>query len=85
MRGIALVCCVLPRRGISDELFSKAIAVNSQSAAHCERNGWLFIDNWVRFFGNDALHAKDWVHLTLREVEVLSDFLKGASIFFFLR
>ena len=78
MGGIPVVCGVLPRRGVGDEWLSKAIAVNRRLAAHCERNGWLFVDNWDLFFGNDSLYARDGVHLTFKGAEVLSDSIERA-------
>lgn len=76
--GSPVVCGVLPRRGVGDGWLSRAIAVNSRLAEHCERNGWLFVDNWDLFFGNDALYARDGIHLTFKGVEALSDSLERA-------
>ncbi|KAG0714495.1 hypothetical protein GWK47_014043 [Chionoecetes opilio] len=49
-------------------MVSEACEVNSLLAEHCRKNGWLFIDNWARFFGKDHLYARDGVHLSHRGV-----------------
>ncbi len=74
--GVPAVCGVLPRRGMGEEWFSRALAVNSRLAAHYRCNAWLYIDNWDLFFDNDTLYARNGVHLSLREVEVLADSLE---------
>ncbi len=79
--GIPVVCGILPRCGKGDEWLSRAISVNNRLAAHCDTNGWLFIDTWNLFFGKEELYAKDGVHLSFKEVEVLSNALDRALSF----
>lgn len=76
--GIPVVCGVLPRRNVGDGWLSRAIAVNGRLAAHCESQGWLFVDNWDLFYGKDSLYARDGVHLSFEGVEVLSESLERA-------
>ena len=76
--GIPVVCGILPRGGNGGEWLSRAISLNSRLAAHCDRNGWLFIDTWNLFFGKEELYAKDRVHLSFQGVEVLSNALERA-------
>ena len=75
--GVPVVCSILPRRGVGREWLSRAIAMNCRVAAHCKSNGWSFIDNWDRFFGNDVLYARDGVHLSRQGVQVLADSLES--------
>lgn len=74
--GVPAVCGILPRRGLGEVWLSRALAINSKLAAHCKRNGWLFIDNWDLFYEKGSLYAKDGVHLSLQGVEVLADSLE---------
>ena len=74
--GIPVVCGILPRRGVSWEWLSKAIAVNCRLADHCMANGWTFINNWHRFFGMDHLYQRDGVHLSQRGYQFLADILE---------
>ncbi len=76
LSGVPAVCGVLPRKGMGEGWFSKALAVNSRLAAHCRRNGWLYNNNWDLFFDNDTFYARDGVHLSLRGVKVLADSLE---------
>ena len=76
--GIPVVCGILLRGGNGGECLSRAISLNSRLAAHCDRNGWLFIDTWNLFFGKEELYAKDRVHLSFQGVEVLSNALERA-------
>ena len=48
--GRLVVCGVLPRKNVSCDWLSRAIAVNSWLADHCKSNGWAFVDNWDSFF-----------------------------------
>ena len=76
--GIPVVNSILPRRGVSEGWLSHALGLNTRLAAHCENNGWLFINNWDLFFGQDALYAKDGKHLSLKGVEILADSFERA-------
>ena len=74
--GIPVVCGVLPRRGVGNEWLSRAITLNRRLASHCKSNGWSFVDNWDRFYGKDALYARDGVHLSRQGVRVLAGTLE---------
>ena len=82
--GIPLVCGILPRRKVGCEWLCRAIAMNCRLAEHCKANGWTFVDNWDRFFGNDHLYQRDGVHLSHRGFQLLADVLERevASMFF---
>ena len=70
--GIPIVCGVLPRRGVGREWLSRAIAINCRLEKHCANNGWAFIDDGQRFYGNDYLYCRDGVHLSREGVKTLS-------------
>ncbi len=75
------MCEILPRQRHSPEWLSRALAMNSQQALHCQRNDWLFIDTWSLYYGTDKLYAKDGVHFSFKGVEVLSDALESSLSF----
>ena len=62
--GMPVLCGILPRRNAGPGWWSAARAVNCRLAEHCKRNGWLFVDNWARFYGKDYLYTRDGVHLS---------------------
>ena len=69
--GIPVVCGILPHRAVGASWRCAAFATNSLLSKHYKRNGWLFIENWTRFYGKDHLYTRDGVQISPREVGVL--------------